>query len=109
MSQSVVQQSQIYLFFKTKYSIANTYIYQGQDQTAQAVVQQSQIYLSSKTKSCLVKGWNEKNKNNGIGRLPTIQNTDTLLLGSQNTLAVLHSEKLVSSGTNDFWYGPEKN
>ena len=34
---------------------------------------------------------------------------DTLVLGSQNTLAVLHAEKLVSSGTDHFLYGPENN
>ena len=70
----------------------------------QDVVQQIQSYLSSKTKSCLVKGWNKQNENSGVGRLPTIQNTGTLLLGSQNTLVMLHTEKLVSSGTDYFWY-----
>ena len=39
--------------------------------------------------------------------IPTIPKTDTLLLGSQNTLVVLHAEKLVSLGNNNFWYGPE--
>ena len=68
----------------------------------QAVVQQIQSYLSSKNNSCLVKGCNKQNKNGGVGRLPKIQKTDTLLLGSQNTLVVLHAEKLVSLGTNNF-------
>ena len=79
--------------------VADPYIWKGQEYTAQAVVQQSQSYLSTKTNNYLDKGWNNKNKNNGVGRLPTIPNTDTLLLGSQNTLVVLHTGKLVSSGT----------
>ena len=40
-------------------------------------------------------------------RLPTIQKTETLLLGSYNNLVVLNDEKLVSLGTNHFWYGPD--
>ena len=76
---------------------------------AQAVAQQRQIYLSSKSKSCLVKGWNKQNKNSGVGRLPTIKNTNTLLLGSQNILVVLQAENLVILGTDHFWYGPANN
>ena len=70
------------------------------------MVKQIQSYLSSNTKSCLVKGWNKQNKNSVVGILPTIQNNDTILLGSQNTLVVLHAENLVSLVTNHFWCGP---
>ena len=58
--------------------------------------------MSSKTKSCLVKAWNEQIINSEVGILPINQRTDTLLLGSQNTLVVIHAEKLVSSGTDHF-------
>ena len=92
---------------KTKDSVADSYIQHCQDLTTQAVVQQIQSYLYSKTKSCLVKGWNKQSKNGGVVRLPTIQNTENLLLGSQNTLVMLHAEKLVTLGTDHFWYGPE--
>ena len=73
---------------------------------AQSVVQYIQSYLSFKAKSSLVKGWNKQNENSGVGRLPTIQKTETLLLGSHNNLVMLHAETLVSSGTEHFWYGP---
>ena len=42
----------------------------------------------------------------GVGRLPTTPKTDTILIGSQNILVVLNAEKLVSLGTDHFWYGP---
>ena len=71
----------------------------------QYVVQQIQNYVSSKTKSFLVKVRNNQNKNSGFGRLTTTQKTYTLLLDSQNILVVSHAEKLVSLGTNRFWYG----
>ena len=94
---------------KTRDIVADPYRQQGQDQTAQAVVRQSQIYVSSKNKSYSVKGWNNQSKNSGVGRLLTIQKTDTLLIGSQNTLIVLHSERLGSLGTDHVWYEPADN
>ena len=52
-----------------------------------------------KNNSWLVKGRNKQNKNSGDGIIPKIQKTDTLLLGSQNTLVMIHAEMLVSSFT----------
>ena len=75
---------------KTKDSVADPYGQQGQDQTVQDVAQQRQRYLFYKAKIFLVKVWNKQSKNSGVGRLPTIQKTDTLLLGSQNNLVMLH-------------------
>ena len=66
----------------------------------------SHIYLSSKTNIYLIKGWNKQSKNTRVGRLQTIQKTDTLLIGLQITLVMLHAEKLVILVTNHFWYGP---
>ena len=91
---------------KTRDIVAYPYSQQGQDQIVQAVVQQSQKYLSSKTKSYLVKGWSKQSKNSEVGRILKIYKTDTLLLGSHNTLVVIHDEKLVSLGSNYVWYGP---
>ena len=54
----------------------------------------------------LGKVWNKQTKNSGVGRLPTTQKTGIILIGSQNTLLVLHAEKLVSLVTDHFWYGP---
>ena len=92
--------------YKTNDSITDPYGQRRQDQMTQDVVQQSQRYLSSNTKSCLVKGWKNQNKNIGVGTLPTIPKTETILLGSLKNLVVLHAEKLVSLVTNCFWYVP---
>ena len=65
------------------------------------MVQQSQGYLYTKTKSNLGKGWKNQNKNIRVSRLPTMPKTDTNLICSHITLVVLHTEKLVSSGTEN--------
>ena len=56
--------------------------------------------LFSKIESPLFKGWKKQRNNSGVGILPTIKKTDTVLLGSWNTLFVPHADKLVSLGTN---------
>ena len=91
---------------KTRDIVSDMYSQQGQDQIVQAVVRQIQSYLSTKTNTYLVRGWKKQSKNSEVVRIRTIQTTDTLPLGSQNTLVVLHSEKLASLGTYHVWYGP---
>ena len=56
----------------------------------------------NKIKNIRAKAPKNKNKNNEVVRLATAQKTDTIQLGSHNTLVVLHAEKLLSSGTNHF-------
>ena len=56
----------------------------------------------NKIKNIRAKAPKNKNKNNEVVRLATAQKTDTIQLGSHNTLVLLHAEKLLSSGTNHF-------
>ena len=70
-----------------------TYLYKSKDTCPQ------------KPRLTYIKGRRIKNKNSGVGGLPAITNTDTLLLGSHNTLVVLNDYMLVSLVTNHFWYG----
>ena len=48
----------------------------------------------------------QENENSGVGIITTTPNTDTILLGSQNTLVMINAEKLVILVTDQFWYGP---
>ena len=73
------------------------------------MVQHIMNCLSSKTNIYLVKGYNKQSNISLVCILPKIQKTDTLLLDSQNTLVVLHAEKLVSLFINHLWYGPTYN
>ena len=59
----------------------------------------------NKIKNIRAKASKKQNKNDGVGKLPTIQKTYTLLTGLQNTLVVIHAENIVSLGTGHFWYG----
>ena len=59
---------------------------------------------SPKPRVTWVKYVTRNNKNIGVGRIPTTPKTDIPLIGSNNTPVVLHTEILVSLGTNHLRY-----